>query len=252
MSLRSTAWAFTISALAVIGFNANAAYADYSNWPRYDAHDRANFIPNGAMFDAFTKTTGLCLMLAVGAIGAMTIVGEYSTGLIRTTFAAVPARRSVMAAKMIVVTAVTAVTAAFGAVVSAASFGVTQAILSGRHAGLSIGFPGALRVVVASTLLAPVSALVGLGLGAVIRHSATTMVATFVILLLLPTALSANHHWTAVVDHAMPFNAWARLAQANAWPADYPSTITGAWIVYAVWSLAAAILAVTTVHHRDQ
>jgi hypothetical protein len=201
------------------------------------------------MFDAFTKTTGLCLMLAVGAIGAMTIVGEYSTGLIRTTFAAVPARRSVMAAKMIVVTAVTA---AFGAVVSAASFGVTQAILSGRHAGLSIGFPGALRVVVASTLLAPVSALVGLGLGAVIRHSATTMVATFVILLLLPTALSANHHWTAVVDHAMPFNAWARLAQANAWPADYPSTITGAWIVYAVWSLAAAILAVTTVHHRDQ
>ncbi|MFF3686085.1 hypothetical protein [Streptomyces sp. NPDC002187] len=48
----------------------------------------------------------MVLILATGSIGALTVVGEYSTGQIRTTFAAVPARRSVVAAKVAVVTAV--------------------------------------------------------------------------------------------------------------------------------------------------
>jgi hypothetical protein len=43
----------------------------------------------------------------------------------------------------------------------AGSFGLTQAILSGQHGGVSLSHPGAWRVVVASALLAPLSALVG-------------------------------------------------------------------------------------------
>lgn len=57
----------------------------------------------------------MLLALAAGAIGAVSVTGEYGSGLIRTTFTAVPARRSVMAAKAIVLTAVMTV---FGAVVA--------------------------------------------------------------------------------------------------------------------------------------
>lgn len=156
-SLRSTWIAYGATALAVIAFNAGTAYDTYNHWPERSAADRADFVRAGIpLQEAFTANAVMVMMLALGAIGAVAILGEYSTGTIRTTFAAVPARRSVMAAKTVVVTAVSTV---FGAIVAAASFGLTQAILDGRDAGLSIGYPGALRVVAASALLAPVCAL---------------------------------------------------------------------------------------------
>ncbi|MEV0224514.1 ABC transporter permease [Streptomyces sp. NPDC050704] len=249
-SLRSTPWAFLVSALAVIGFNVGTAYDKYRYWSEADARSRADFVRDGIPLSiAFTANAAMILMLALSAIGATAIVGEYRTGLIRTTFAAVPARRSVMAAKVCVVTTVTTV---FGALVSAASFGLTQAVLSARHAGVSIDHPGALRVVVASALLAPVAALVGMALGAVIRHSAATMVANVVILLLLPLVFSADRHWSAVVEHALPAGAWNRLVAVDHLPVAYPSTVTGAWIVYAAWALVAAAVAVTSVQRRDQ
>ncbi|MEV2229096.1 ABC transporter permease [Streptomyces phaeochromogenes] len=249
-SLRSNTWAFVIGALAVIGFNVGTAWDTYRYWTAQDARSRADFVRDGIPLSiAFTANAAMLLMLALSAIGATAIVGEYRTGMIRTTFTAVPARRSVMSAKVCVVTAVTTV---FGAAVAAASFGLTQAVLSGRHIGVPIDHPGALRVVVASALLAPVSALLGMALGTLIRHSAATMTANVVILLLLPLVFSADRHWAALVDHALPTGAWIRLVDVDRQPVAYPWTLTGAWTVYAVWALAAAAVAVTSVQRRDQ
>ncbi|WP_326615103.1 hypothetical protein OIE62_05570 [Streptomyces scopuliridis] len=78
--------------------------------------------------------------------------------------------------------------------------------------GVPIGDPGALPVVLASALLAPVCALAGLALGAVIRHTAATMTATVAVLVLLPLVLTDGRHWSAVLDHAMPYQAWIRLS----------------------------------------
>lgn len=187
-SLRSTSWMYAITALAVIGFNAGTAYDHYKYWYQYDDRGRATFIANGSpLMDAFTGNAAMVLVLAVAAIGAVSITGEYGTGLIRTTFTAVPARRSVMAAKALVLTAVTTL---FGALVALASFVSTQAILSGRDASVTLGHPGALRLVVASALLAPVAALAGLAIGAVIRHTGGAVIGCVVVLLLLPMVLS--------------------------------------------------------------
>ncbi|WP_328843945.1 ABC transporter permease [Streptomyces sp. NBC_00258] len=249
-SLRSNTWAFVIGALAVIGFNVGTAWDTCRYWTAQDAGSRADFVRDGIpLAIAFTANAAMVLMLALSAIGATAIVGEYRTGMIRMTFTAVPARRSVMAAKVCVVTAVTTV---FGAVVAVASFGLTQAVLSGRHIGVPIDHPGALRVVVASALLAPVSALLGMALGTLIRHSAATMTANVVILLLLPLAFSADRHWAAVADHALPAGAWTRLVDVDQQQVAYPWTLTGAWTVYVVWALATAAVAVTSVQRRDQ
>ncbi|MFD7336843.1 ABC transporter permease [Streptomyces violascens] len=249
-SLRSSSWAFGVSAFIVIALNISAAVADYNNWPSYNEGIRALFVPIWAMRDAFTTGACMVLILATGSIGALTVVGEYSTGQIRTTFAAVPARRSVVAAKMAVVTAVML---GYGTVVAGTSFGVTQAILSGRDIGLSLGHPGALRAVVASALLAPVCALIGMGLGALIRHTATTLVAFTGILLLLPFLLSDRHRWSAGILHALPRTAWERLVEMDDpfGSTPYPATVLGSWIVYAAWPLAAAVVAVAAVRRRD-
>ncbi|THA63260.1 ABC transporter permease [Streptomyces sp. A0642] len=250
-SLRSTPWMYAITALAVIAFNAGTAYDHYKYWYQYDARGREDFVANGSpLMDAFTGNAAMVLVLAVAAIGAVSITGEYSTGLIRTTFTAVPARRSVTAAKALVLTAVTTV---FGALVALASFASTQAILSGRDASVTLAHPGALRVVVASALLAPVAALAGLAIGAVIRHTGGSIIGCVVVLLLLPVVLSDRRHLTAVLQHTLPFSAWERLSVTDLHATVlYPWTVSGAWTVYAVWALLAGAVAVTAVHRRDQ
>ncbi|MFF8815536.1 ABC transporter permease subunit [Streptomyces pactum] len=249
-SLRSTWIAYGVTALAVIGFNTGIAYDTYSHWTLQVSKDRASFASDGiALQQAFSANAALLMALAIGAIGALTIIGEYSTGTIRTTFAAVPSRRSVMAAKAVVVTVVTTV---FGTFVAGVSFTVTQAILDGRDAGVSIGDPGAFRVVLASALLAPVCALVGLALGAVIRHTASTMITSVVVTLVLPLVFTDGRHWSAVVRHTLPYPAWLRLVEVGDPPTLFPWTTGGAWTVYAVWACAACAIAITSVHRRDQ
>lgn len=249
-SLRSTPWALAVSALLVVAINTNAAVADHNNWPRYPEGIRELFVPIWAMRDAFTIGGAMVLMLAAASLGALTLVGEYSTGQIRTTFAAVPARRSVLAAKTVVVTAVTTALGAFAAVTS---FAVTQAILSGHHVGLPFDYPEASRVMAASALLAPVCALVGMGLAALIRHTATTIVTLTLVLLVLPSLLNEGRHATASLLHALPQGAWAELVTVGDFPGPvtYPTTIAGSWLVYGIWSLVAVVIAVLAVHHRD-
>ncbi|MFH8791227.1 ABC transporter permease [Streptomyces sp. NPDC017941] len=249
-SLRSTPWAYLVAALAVIGFNVGQAYDTYRYWTMENTADKARFVRDGIpLAEAFTANAASILMLAAGAIGAVTVVGEYGTGLIRTTFAAVPARRSVLAAKAAVLAGATT---ALGALIAAVSFFATQAILAGRDIGVSVGHPGAPRVIVASALLMPVSALVGMAVGALLRQMGTTMVATFATLLILPLVVSPDRYWSALLAHALPYPAWQRLTEVGSPAAAYPWSQAGAWTVYGAWALAAVALTVCTVDRRDQ
>ncbi|WUS99046.1 ABC transporter permease subunit [Streptomyces sp. NBC_00708] len=252
-SLRSTPWLYALGALAVVAFNAGTAYDHYKYWYQYDRGSQEFFVTHRlALVDTFTDNAALVLVLALAAIGAVSVTGEYGTGLIRTTFTAVPARRSVMAAKVLVLAAVSA---AFGVLVAAASFASTQAILSGRGASVALGDPGTLQVLAASALLAPVAALAGLALGTVIRHTGASVMACVVVLLLLPMVLSDRRHVTAVFRHTLPFSAWDRLtggALPQPPPELFPWAEADAWTVYVLWALAAGAVAVCAVHRRDQ
>lgn len=111
-----------------------------------------------------------------------------------------------------------------GAVMSTISFVVSQLILDGRHVGISMTYPGAFTAVLGATLVAPVCALTGLGLGVLIRNTAGTIVTSVVLLQLLQPFLSPTQPFSAVLNHAMILSAWLRLTE-NAGPpaiASYP------------------------------
>ena len=131
---------------------------------------------------------------------------------------------------------------------------MTQGILAGVHAGVSISYPGALRLVAASALLAPLSALAGAALGAILRHSAAAAVGTVLLLLVLPLLLSSNRHWSALLAHTQPFPAWLRLTTVPYPQAGthFPWTAGGAWTVYGAWAVLSSAVAVAAVHRRDQ
>jgi ABC-2 type transport system permease protein len=98
----------------------------------------------------------------------------------------VPHRRAVLAAKAAVAGTVTLVV---GEVVAFVSFFVNQAALSGQHAGVSLSHPGVPGAVLAGGLLLSVVTVMGVGLGAIVRHTAGG-IAALVALIILPSIVA--------------------------------------------------------------
>ncbi|WP_310723020.1 ABC transporter permease [Streptomyces sp. N2A] len=241
-SLRSTPWTIALTVLFVLGSTVVATLAD-----KAAGSGPADFRP----FDAYPPAGYWTLILVASSMGALTVVSEYSSGLIRTTTVAVPARGSVVLAKAAVTAALWT---AIGTAVSTGCFLVSQALVNGRHAGVPITHPGVFRPLVATALLAPVCALVGLGLGVLLRHAAATMITSIFALLMLPTMFSDSNRWSADIKHAMVSAAWNRLIEN--WEPDphslgYSATVPGSWVVYVLWPLITVALAVFVVRRRD-
>lgn len=107
-------------------------------------------------------------LLLAGVLGVLTMTSEYSSGTIRATLAAVPGRSLVLAAKAAVFGAVTL---AAGEAAAFASFFASGAMLPAGIAAPALGQPGVLRAVLLSGTSFCLIGLLGLGLGAIIRHS---------------------------------------------------------------------------------
>ncbi|MFD5435360.1 ABC transporter permease subunit [Kitasatospora sp. NPDC127067] len=248
-SLRSIPWVLGLGALASIAASLKSAVYTRDHWTPGEGDPAV--MARIALNDAFNLVSADILMLVAGGLGAIVIAGEYATGLIRTTLAAVPDRRAVILAKACVLAAVLF---GYGVLTVGISFGGSQAILAGTGIGQSVTDPAALRYVAAAVLFGPVCALVGLGLGTLIRHSAGAVVGTVVVLFFLPSLVTERYRWSADLLHALPMPAWQRLARttlAGMRPSEYPATVTGAWVTFAVWSLASVAVAAFAVHRRD-
>lgn len=247
-SLRSTWVLLAICPVATIGLAFIGSEHRYQEWPNLTARGLAAYDP---FYDPFNRDAWALAVLVVGLVGALMVSSEYSSGLIRTTFSAVPDRRQVMAAKVIVAAAVTA---ALGTACALGSFDVSQAIMSGRGVGLSLGTPGSLRAVAASAVLLPACALTGMCAGALVRHTAGTVIATIAVLILVPSFLrAASSQGLSSVVNVLPLNAWTGLIPGSAgqYNISFPPSVTGAWISLAAWLLACTAIAGTAVVHRD-
>lgn len=248
-SLRSMRWGMALAALGILWMNVNAALADAGNFKK---GDRVQAIDG--RHDVFTNNSHMIVLMVFGALGAILMVGEYSTGLIRGTFAAVPDRNAVVAAKLVVATLVSTLA---GIVIVAVSYGATQAIISGDYGSLSPAADGVPMFLAASVLLFPLSALVGFGIGALIRNSASTIIAVVTVLMLVPNFLESHvHAWINDLHNAMPFSAWQRLTAGTkgqpASPGHFADPgIGGSWLVYAGWAVLPVLLAFVLVRKRD-
>jgi ABC-2 type transport system permease protein len=235
-SVRSTYWTMFFAVAVTIG----VAVIVCVKWAQDIRHSP------GTTIDATTiSLNGIFLaQVAVGTLGVMVISSEYGTGMIRATFGAVPQRRAVLAAKGLVFGVVTLV---LGEVLSFAAFGIGQAILSGAHAGVSLGQPEVLRAVVGGGLYLAAVGLLGFGIGALVRHTAGALSAFFGILFAL-TALTdlLPTSWRNDVIPYMPANAGTQIfAVQRVHDALAPWTGLGVLCLYAGAAITAAAVLVT-------
>jgi ABC-2 type transport system permease protein len=175
-TVRSSWYIVAVFAASMIGLAVLAA--SHENYAQMSGADRASFDPTHDCF------IGLVLgQLLLGTLGVLAITTEFSSGMIRATFAAVPRRPLVLAAKAVVLGAVTL---AAGEVAAFAAFFAGQASLKAATPHAALGQSGVLRAVLVAGAYPALIALIGLGIGAVIRHTAGAICALVGLLFVLP------------------------------------------------------------------
>jgi ABC-type transport system involved in multi-copper enzyme maturation permease subunit len=220
----------------IIGIGILACTVFESRWPHLSPGDRHDFHPLRVSLAGVNFA-----QLAVGVLGVLVITAEYSTGMIRATFSAVPKRLPVLWGKAFV----------FGAVAFAISlpavfivFFAGQAILSGQHIDIGISHPGVLRALFGAPLFLTVMGLFGLGLGAIVRNTAGGIAALAAIVFVLPPVIGLlPSSITNSVDPYLPSNAGGAVWTINPDPNTLaPWTGFALFCAYAAIALAVAAL----------
>jgi ABC-2 type transport system permease protein len=178
-TVRSTWYLVVLFGAGLIGLAVLAL--THENYAQMSAAGRASFDPT---YDGFL---GLVPgQLLIGTFGVLTITTEFSSGMIRATFAAAPRRPLVLAAKAAVLGAVTL---AAGEISAFAAFFAGQAMLKAPALHATLGRPGVLRAVLMAGAYPALIALIGLGIGAIIRHTAGAICALVGVVFVLPLLL---------------------------------------------------------------
>jgi ABC-2 type transport system permease protein len=235
-TLRSTFWSLFAAIVATAGLGMLFSWGFASR-----VSDHAHPIGDAATLAVTVPLRPYVIaQLAVGVLGVMVITGEYSTGMIRATLAAVPGRLPVLWAKAAVFGVVVLV---LMEVVSFVTFFGGQAILSTQHIQATLSSPQALRIVIGVGLYLTVVGLLGTALGAIIRSTAGAIAALFGILLVLPVLgeVLGLTSWGKHIAPYLPSNAGGDLLTNSPDPGSLgPWTGFGYFVLYTVIAMAVA------------
>ena len=200
-SLRSTVWSLVAAVGMLVGFGLLFSWGVVSRWDRLGARERLTFDPTrislGGVFLA---------QLAIGVLGVLIIGGEFSTGMIRSSLAAVPKRLPVLWAKAAVFAVVTFVLMLPSVLIG---FFASQAILARHHIlQISFGDPGIGRAVVGGAVYLVLVGVLALSIGAILRNTAGSISAFAALFFVIPPLLNIlPSSWNDAISPYLPSNA---------------------------------------------
>lgn len=143
--------------------------------------------------------------LALGVLGVLVTAGEYSTGMIRSTLAAVPRRLPVLWSKSVVFGLVALVVSTIGVFIA---FMITSGIVSGTPAALTISHSGVVRSLLGAGLYLGLVGVIGTALGALLRSVAGGISVLVASLMLVPGLISLlPTSWQDNISPYLPSNA---------------------------------------------
>lgn len=206
---------------------------------------------------ARNSLTGVMLgQAAIAVLAVMFMTGEYSSGMIRTTLAAVPRRTAMLAAKASVLTGAVLVTGAIAVLGSllAGQFLTPENGFTAAHGFLPVTLAHApvVRAAAGTVLYLGLIALLSLGLAAAVRDSGAAITLVLGLLYVLPIigVMLLNPHWARRFDRYSPMNAGLAI-QATRNLGKLP---IGPWEglgVLACWAGAAMLAGWLLLRYRD-
>ena len=239
-SLRSTTLTLVAAVVAMIVLAWVVGWATNAHWNTMDPGERAQF----NAVDRSLAGVNLA-QLAIGVLGVLLISGEYATGMIRASLAAVPRRLPVLWAKSGLYAVITF---ALMLVASLIAFVVGQHFLA-TH-GTTLSAPHAWRAIIGTAGYLTLIAMLAVALGFIIRSTAGGIATLFGLLLVLPgIGQVLPMSWQVHTLPYLPSNAGAALYSAQPDPTVL-SPATGL-LVLVIWVAVALSAAALLLKRRD-
>ncbi len=213
-TLRSTFFTLAAAVVLVVGLGALISYEVARNGPPPD------LLVDPTRISLSALNIG---QLAIAVLGVLVVTNEYSSGMIRASLAAVPHRGRLLAAKAIVFGVVAVIT---GEVVAWAAFSLGQAVMSAHLRSAHLSDPGVVRAVIGAGLYVALVGLMAVAIGAILRHTAGSIVTVVAILFVLPgIILALPESWRNPVEKFWPTEAGRQVSEVvrqphtlAAWP----------------------------------
>jgi ABC-type transport system involved in multi-copper enzyme maturation permease subunit len=217
-SVRSTYWTMIVLFIITVGIGALVTWLTGSHWNQASLSQRASFDP------VSNSLVGLFFgQFVIVVLGAMTITAEYSTGMIRTSLAAMPRRGVFYTAKALVFTVVALV---IGEIASFVAFFLGQALLgtASQHISTTLGAPNVLRAVIGGGLFIAACGLFSYGIGTLVRHTAAAISIAIGVLFVVPIIVNfLPTSWNNDIVRWLPSEGgeaiWRTTQAAHEWPA---------------------------------
>jgi ABC-2 type transport system permease protein len=222
-----------------IGLGAILCISQAGQWTTMTGPERRLFDPTSCSLFGVVFVGAVLL----AALGVRSVTSEYSTGMIRSTFTATPTRRRVLSAKASVTAAFVFPLALFADVVS---FELGQRIFAAKHIQVAFTHPGVLEAVVYGAVSVSLIAMIGVGLGGLIRHTAA---ATTALVLVIVGGVTLGQYVPAGLREYLPGTALQAAVMVNHSAGLLrPGTAIAVLGIYAAITLATASIQMA---HRD-
>ncbi|MET8446535.1 ABC transporter permease [Streptomyces sp. NPDC005209] len=201
-SVASTVWTLSLAVVVTIAVGMLISALSRSQFDRMPARERLNFDPTVVSFAGMTLG-----QLAMIVFGVLVVSNEYSTGMIRTSLAAVPQRGTFLFSKIAVAAALAL---AVGMATSFAAFFLGQSLLGSHRT--EIGDPGVLRAVIGGGLYMTLIAMFSMGVASMLRSPMLSLGILMPFFFLISNILG-NVDATKKIGRFLPDQAGSRIMQ---------------------------------------
>ncbi|MGW1042457.1 ABC transporter permease subunit [Streptomyces sp. NPDC002547] len=240
-SVASTVWTLSAALVVTVALGMLISALTRREFDSMSPRDRLTLDPT------FISFAGMSLgQLAMIVFGVLVVSNEYSTGMIRTSLAAVPRRATFLFGKITVATALALVV---GMATSFLAFFLGQTVL-GPH-GARLGDPGVLRAVVGGGLYMTLIAMFSMGIAAMLRSPMLSLGVLMPFFFLISNILG-NVSATKKIGRFLPDQAGSRILQVV--PGTGDDTPYGPWGglgIMVLWVAAALIGGYALLKKRD-
>ncbi|MCF1593939.1 ABC transporter permease [Streptomyces muensis] len=240
-SVASTVWTLSLAVVVTIALGMLISGLSAHEFDNMSERDRLSFDPT------FISFAGMSLgQLALIVFGVLVVSNEYSTGMIRTSLAAVPKRGTFLASKVAVATGLALVV---GVATSFVTFFLGQAMLGDHRA--EIGDPGVLRAVLGGGLYMALIAMFSMGVAAMLRSPMLSLGILMPFFFLVSNILG-NVSATEKIGRYLPDQAGSRIMQVvTPIDDDKPYGPWGGLGIMVLWVVAALLGGYLTLKKRD-
>ncbi|MER5443810.1 ABC transporter permease subunit [Streptomyces sp. NPDC002790] len=240
-SVNSTAFTLGLAVLVSVGLGMLISALTGNEFDKMSTGDKLTFDPT------FISFSGLTLgQLAMLVFGVLVVASEYSTGMIRTSLAAVPQRGTFLFSKILVAALLALVVAL---IISFASFFLGQLML-GDH-GTDLGAPNVLRAVFGAAVYMTLLTMFSMGVAAMLRSPMLSLGILMPFFFLVSPILGSVSATKKVAQY-FPDQAGLKVMQVVDAPSDdAPYGPGGGLLILLVWVAVALIVGYVLLKKRD-